>query len=220
MEIHQSAARLCKSAPVSLVAVLLITAVVPTSRAETAGRIVILGDSITAGYGVDRSQAYPSLLQRKIDEAGLPFKVINAGVSGDTTADGLRRLDRVLGRGADILLIALGANDGLRRISPEITVANLNEIIKEARARNPGVKIILAGMQMPSEFGAGFTAEFQALFPRVAKENRTKLIPFLLKDIGGISRMNLPDRVHPNPKGHARIAETVWDTLERLLRAK
>jgi acyl-CoA thioesterase-1 len=220
MAIHQSTARLRTSAFVPLLAILLMIAVVPASQAQPAGRIVILGDSITAGYGVDPSQAYPSLLQRKINQAGLPFEVINAGVSGDTTGDGLRRLDRVLEQGADIFLIALGANDGLRRISPTITAANLNAIIKRARARNPRVKIIIAGMQMPPELGAGFTAEFQALFPQIAKENRVELIPFLLKDIGGISRMNLPDRVHPNPEGHARIAETVWNTLEPKLKEK
>jgi acyl-CoA thioesterase-1 len=219
MAIHQSAARLRTSA--SLLAVILMSVLlVPNAGAEPAGRIVILGDSITAGYGVDRAESYPSLLQRKIDQTGLPYKVINAGVSGDTTGDGLRRLDRVLASGADILIIALGANDGLRRIPPTVTAGNLTTIIKRAKAQIPNVKIILAGMQMPQEMGADFTAAFEALFAKVAKENGVELIPFLLKDVGGISRMNLPDRIHPNPQGHTRISETVWSTLDPILRKK
>ena len=177
-------------------------------------RIVILGDSITAGYGLDPAEAYPALLQQKIDAAKLPYTVANAGVSGDTTAGGLRRIAWAMGKGADVLIIALGGNDGLRGISPEETKRNLLGIIAKARTRNPEIQILVAGMQMPDNMGPDFTARFKAVFPEAAKETKATLIPFLLEGIGGIEKLNQPDGIHPTPEGQVVVAENVWKILQ------
>ncbi len=184
---------------------------------DTKKRIVVLGDSITAGYGLDLKQAYPALLQTKIDSAKLPYTVANAGVSGDTTAGGLRRVTWAMAKGADVLIIALGGNDGLRGISPEETKRNLTGIIKKARARNPKVEILIAGMQMPDNMGRQFTERFKAVFPQVAKEAKVALIPFLLEGIGGVDKFNQADRIHPTAEGQAKVAENVWNVLSRLI---
>lgn len=177
-------------------------------------RVVILGDSITAGYGLDRSEAYPALLQAKFDQAGLPREVVNAGVSGDTTAGGLRRIDWALGaKGADVLVIALGGNDGLRGISPAETEKNLTAIIRKARQKNPEVRIFIAGMRMPDNMGPEYTTAFQGLYPRVATGENADLIPFLLEGVGGDEKLNQDDRIHPNAEGQRKIAETVWTAL-------
>jgi acyl-CoA thioesterase I len=187
------------------------------AAAQKRGRIVILGDSITAGYGVDPAQAYPVLLQQKINAAGLPFEVVNAGVSGDTTAGGLRRIDWALSKGADVLVVALGGNDGLRGVPAKQTAANLDGIIKRARTKIPGLAVIVAGMQMPANFGREFVEEYRAVFPRVAVEDNAELVPFLLEGVGGIENMNQPDRIHPTADGHKRIAENVWPVLQKVL---
>lgn len=192
---------------------------VPTSNAAPSahGRIVILGDSITAGYGLDPSEAYPALLQQKIAAAGLPFTVVNAGVSGDTTAGGLRRLDWTLGRGADVLVVALGGNDGLRGISPKQTEENLTGIIQRARAKFPAIKIVVAGMEMPGNMGADFVAQFRAVFPRVAEAGAASLVPFLLEGVGGVAALNQPDLIHPTAEGQQRIADNMWKVLAAIL---
>lgn len=179
-------------------------------------RIVVLGDSISAGYGLDPSEAYPALLQKKMDQAKLPYTVSNAGVSGDTTAGGLRRIAWAMAKGADILVIALGGNDGLRGISPEETKKNLLGITEKARTKNPDIKILIAGMQMPDNMGLEFTKRFKAIFPEVAKESNSTLIPFLLEGIGGIEKFNQPDGIHPTSEGQRKVAETVWDYLEKV----
>lgn len=181
---------------------------------DTKKRIVILGDSITAGYGLDPQEAYPARLQQKIDAAGRPFSVANAGVSGDTTAGGLRRVAWAMAKGADILVIALGGNDGLRGISPEETKKNLLGIIAKARAKNPDVEIFVAGMQMPDNMGSSFIARFKAVFAEVAQESKATLIPFLLEGIGGIENLNQADGIHPTIEGQAKVAENVWKLLE------
>jgi len=181
---------------------------------DTAKRIVILGDSITAGYGLNLKEAYPALLQRKISEAKLPYTVANAGVSGDTTAGGLRRVAWALTKGADILVIALGGNDGLRGISPEETKKNLLGIITKARAKNPKIKILIAGMQMPDNMGPVFTARFKTLFPEVAQKSKATLIPFLLEGVGGVGKLNQADGIHPTVEGQVKVAENVWKLLE------
>lgn len=181
-------------------------------------RLVILGDSITAGYGLEREEAYPALLQKKADEAGLSYEVVNAGVSGDTTAGGLRRIDWALGqKGADVLMIALGGNDGLRGISPEQTEKNLSGIVDKARAKNPDMKIIIAGMQMPDNMGPEYVTAFRATFSKVAEEKKTELIPFLLDGVGGDEKLNQDDRIHPTAEGQKVIAGKVWDRLKSLL---
>lgn len=188
-----------------------------TNATDTKKRIVILGDSITAGYGLDPNEAYPALLQEKIDTAKLPYTVSNAGVSGDTTAGGLRRVAWVMTKGADVLVIALGGNDGLRGISPEETKRNLLGIIGKSRNKNPAIQILIAGMEMPDNMGADFTTRFKSVFPEAATETKSTLIPFLLKDVGGIAILNQPDGIHPTPEGQAKVAENVWKFLEPVI---
>jgi acyl-CoA thioesterase-1 len=181
---------------------------------DTQKRIVILGDSITAGYGLDPRESYPAVLQKKIDRAKLPFVVANAGVSGDTTAGGLRRVAWAMTKGADILVIALGGNDGLRGISPAETKKNLLGIISKARTRNPKIQIFIAGMQMPDNMGPEFTERFKTLFPAVAKESKSTLIPFLIEGVGGDEKLNQADGIHPTAEGQKIIAENVWKILQ------
>lgn len=179
--------------------------------------VVILGDSLAAGYGVDSSEAFPALLQQKVAAAGLPFKIVSAGVSGDTTAGGLRRLDWVLKRPVDVLLIELGGNDGLRGLAPEATRTNLQQIIDKTRAQQPGARFIIAGMQLPPNLGEDYIRQFERVFPEVAKANGAALIPQLLAGVGGDPKLNLPDRIHPTPAGHQLVAETVWKVLRPVL---
>lgn len=181
---------------------------------DTQKRIVILGDSITAGYGLDPRESYPAVLQKKIDRAKLPFVVANAGVSGDTTAGGLRRVAWAMTKGADILVIALGGNDGLRGISPAETKKNLLGIISKARTRNPKIQIFIAGVQMPDNMGPEFTERFKTLFPAVAKESKSTLIPFLIEGVGGDEKLNQADGIHPTAEGQKIIAENVWKILQ------
>ncbi|WP_367872850.1 arylesterase [Luteolibacter sp. Populi] len=184
-------------------------------------RIVVLGDSITAGYGLDPQEAYPALLQKKIDAAGLPYTVANAGVSGDTTAGGLRRIDWALGKdGAEVLVVALGGNDGLRGIKPGQTEENLAGIIDKARAKTPEMKVLVAAMQMPDNMGAEFTGKFKELFPKVAKDKKAELVPFLLDGVGGVESLNQDDRIHPNVEGQKKVADNIWKVLEPILKAE
>lgn len=188
-------------------------------RAAETRTIVFFGDSLTAGYGLGNpaAEAYPALIQQKIDHERLPWRTVNAGLSGETSAGGLRRVDWILRQPVDVFVLALGANDGLRGISPTVTRSNLQQILERVRARNPKAKLVVAGMQMPLAMGADFAREFQAVFPAVAEKFDATLIPFLLDDVGGRLELNQPDRIHPNPAGHERIAETVWKTLQSLL---
>lgn len=180
--------------------------------------IVFLGDSLSAGYGIDPTQAFPALIQKRLDEQKLPFTVVNAGVSGDTTAGGLRRIDWLLKRPVDILVLELGGNDGLRGIAPAATRTNLVGIIEKTRKRYPQAKIVLAGMQMPPNMGESFTRAFREIYPDLARQYSTALIPFLLEKVGGDPELNLPDMVHPTAKGHEIVAETVWKTLEPVVK--
>lgn len=184
------------------------------AEAKTA---IFFGDSLTAGYGVDPDEAYPALIQKKIDEAGLSWRVVNAGLSGETTAGGLRRLDWILRQPVDIFVIELGGNDGLRGISPATTRSNLEAMIQRIRQRHPHVKIVVAGMQMPTNMGPQHTRDFAAIYPDVARASDAVLIPFLLEGVGGVASLNLPDGIHPTPQGHAIVADTVWDILRPLL---
>ncbi|MGV3662696.1 MAG: arylesterase [Prosthecobacter sp.] len=195
---------------------------VSTARAQGAEggkkRVIVLGDSITAGYGLQREEAYPALLQKKVDEAGLAYEVVNAGVSGDTTAGGLRRIDWALGqKGAEVLMIALGGNDGLRGIPPDQTEKNLTGIIEKARAKNPAMRILIAGMQMPENMGPKYVESFKAVFSKVSVAAKTELLPFLLEGVGGDETLNQPDRIHPTAAGQRKIAEQVWGKLKGML---
>jgi acyl-CoA thioesterase-1 len=184
-----------------------------------AGRraLVVLGDSLAAGYGVDPDESYPSVLQRWIDREKLPFEVVNAGVSGDTTAGGLRRMNWLLRRSMDVLLVALGGNDGLRGISPEATRTNLVGIIETARARQPGIRVVLAGMQMPPNMGLEYTRAFQEVYPAVARATASALVPHLLEGVGGRPELNQPDLIHPTPAGHQVLASNIWVVLKPVL---
>lgn len=182
-------------------------------------RVVVLGDSIAAGYGLDPSEAFPALLQEKIDAAKLPFKVVNAGVSGDTTASGLRRIDWILKQPLDVLILELGGNDGLRGIQPTATRTNLQGIINKTLAKQPKAKIVIAGMRMPDSMAEEYTTAYAKLFAETAKTNNATLIPFLLEGVGGKPELNLPDRIHPTAEGHRIIAGTIWRYLEPVLKA-
>jgi acyl-CoA thioesterase-1 len=204
---------------VQLISALLVIfmAALATGAETTRKTIFIVGDSIAAGHGVDPEEAFPGLIRHRINEKKLPFEVVNAGVSGDTTAGGVRRMPWLLKRKMDVLVLELGGNDGLRGITPKETKANLEKIIDLAREKNPDVQIILAGMQMPQNMGEEYTREYREAFPAVAKGKQVKLIPFLLEGVGGKADLNLPDRIHPNPAGHKIIADTVWAVLQPLL---
>jgi len=181
--------------------------------------VVCLGDSLTAGYGLDQSQAYPALLQKSIDSLGWKFKVVNAGLSGETTAGGLRRLDWVLKRRIDVLILALGGNDALRGIPLETTRQNLDQILTRTRAKNPGVQLVVAGMLIPPNWGREYFNGFRALFPQLAKKHQAGLIPFLLEGVGGKPELNFPDGIHPTAAGHKIVAANVWKVLEPVLKS-
>ncbi|MEX2044348.1 MAG: arylesterase [Opitutus sp.] len=197
----------------------LLSGAAPSPSAPEARTIVFFGDSLTAGLGLDdpSSEAYPALIQEKIDAAGLGWRTVNAGLSGETTSGGLRRVDWILRQPVDIFVLALGANDGLRGISPEVSSANLRQIIDRVRAKNPGAGIVIAGMQMPPAMGEDYTRAFSGMFPAVAEEKGAALIPFLLEGVGGRLEYNAGDRIHPNAAGHALVAKTVWKALRPLL---
>jgi acyl-CoA thioesterase-1 len=180
--------------------------------------IVFLGDSLTAGLGVQSSEAFPALVAEKVRASNLPFEVENAGLSGDTSAGGLRRIDWLLQRPIDILVIELGANDGLRGLDLKSMKANLQSIIEKTKAKNPAAKIVLAGMQVPPNLGPEYASGFQRVFAELARENNATLIPFLLEGVGGHRELNQDDLIHPNPAGHRIIAEVVWRALEPILR--
>lgn len=217
--------RLCLAAAVLLTALAsggcggpATEAAQPTPAVAPAGRmrVVFFGDSLTAGLGVSRSEAFPSLVQTEIDAAGLPFEVVNAGVSGDTTADGLRRLDWALSGGAELVVLELGANDGLRGLEVAATRRNLADLMGRLRAR--GLPVVLVGMRMPPNYGPEYTARFREVFPALATEFRVPLVPFLMEGVGGKAELLLSDGTHPNAAGHRVMARTVWSTLGPVLR--
>jgi len=190
----------------------------PGAAPASTKTVVFLGDSLTAGLGVQPTEAFPALVGEKIRAAGLPYQVENAGLSGDTSAGGLRRIDWLLQRRIDLLVLELGANDGLRGLDLKSMKANLQAIIDKTKAKNPQVKIVLAGMQVPPNLGAEYTAGFQRVFNELARENDATLIPFLLEGVGGHRELNQQDLIHPSPAGHRIIADLVWRTLEPILR--
>jgi len=180
--------------------------------------VLFFGDSLSAGLGIDPAQAFPALIQKKIDSAKWNFKVINAGLSGETSAGGLRRADWLLRQKVDVLVLELGGNDALRGIDVETTKKNLQGIIDAAKAKHPTVKIVLAGMQAPPNMGQSYAKAFQSIYPDLAKKNNVPLIPFLLEGVGGNPKLNLPDGIHPTPEGHKIVSEVVWKTLSPVLK--
>jgi len=179
--------------------------------------ILMFGDSITAGYGLSEEQAYPALIQDKIDSLGLDHNVINAGLSGETTAGGARRVDWILQQEIDIFLLGLGGNDGLRGIDPDNTKKNLITIIEKVREKDPDIDIILAGMEAPPNLGQKYTSEFRSVFSEVAAEKDVIFMPFLLEDVAGVKEFNQPDGIHPTGEGQQIIANHIWTYIEPLL---
>lgn len=181
--------------------------------------ILIFGDSITAGYGIEPSQAFPALIQDRIDSLGMNHEVINGGLSGETSAGGLRRINWVLQRKVDVMILELGGNDGLRGIDLTSTKENLQKIIDRALANNPNMEILIAGMQVPPNLGIEYTREFQSIYPDLANENDLELIPLILDKVGGSDEYMQPDQIHPNVAGHRIVADTIWESLKRVLKA-
>jgi len=192
-------------------------AVIQLHAESDSKRILFLGDSLTAGYGIDPQLAYPALIGKKLEEKGYDYQVTPAGLSGETSAGGLRRTNWVLQKPVDILVIALGANDGLRGIDLSDTSKNLQGIADVAKKKYPKIQIVFAGMQMPPNLGEAYTTQFREMYPTLAESNDAILIPFLLEGVGGNPELNIADGIHPNPAGHEIIAETVWQTIEPLL---
>ena len=215
----------CDQAPAPKRAVTAAPEVVPATVAATAPasvraspnrRIVMLGDSLTAGQGLEAEHAYPALLKARLDARGTGFQVVNAGVSGDTSAGGLRRLDWALDGGAAVVLVALGGNDALRGLPVKDLAANLDEIVRRAKAT--GARVILAGMEAPPNTGPDYVASFRAVYPAIAKKHGVTLVPFLLDGVAGMETLNQADGIHPNPKGARIVADTVWRALEPVVR--
>jgi acyl-CoA thioesterase I len=189
----------------------------PAARADDGAPLVIfLGDSLTAGLGLPGDQAYPAVLDRRLDALGTPVRVLNAGVSGDTTAGGLARLDWLLKQKPDVLVVALGGNDGLRGLDLGETGKNLREIVRRTKAA--GVRVLLLGMKIPPNYGPDYTERFEALYPQIARELDVPLVPFLLEGVGGVADLNQADGIHPTAEGQEKVAATVEPYLVGLLK--
>ena len=179
--------------------------------------ILFYGDSLTAGLGLTTEEAFPALVEKKFKHQGKPCKVINAGLSGETSAGGLSRLEWVLRQPVDVFVLELGANDGLRGLPIEQTQKNLQAIIDKVKAKYPKAKIVIAGMMVPPNMGPDYTSKFRKIFPELAKKNNATLIPFLLQDVAGNEKLNQADGIHPNVEGHKIVAENVFKIVKPLL---
>ena len=187
----------------------------PPSNKKT---ILFFGNSLTAGYGVSPTEAFPALIGRRLDSLHLPYQVVNAGLSGETSAGGKTRIGWILKQRISIFVLELGGNDGLRGIPLTGTTANLQAIIDSVKLRYPDARIVLAGMQIPPNMGADYGTAFRDLYPRLAAANHAILIPFLLQNVGGIPQLNQGDGIHPTAAGHKIVAENVWQVLAPLLK--
>jgi acyl-CoA thioesterase-1 len=185
---------------------------------DTSGIILFLGTSLTAGYGIGAEYAYPAVIQQKLDSADYPLRVINAGISGETSAGGLRRIDWSLQQPIEILVLELGANDGLRGLSIAAMRNNLEEIIEKTRQRYPEAAIVIAGMEAPPNLGAEYTRQFRATFSELAAKYDAALVPFLLAEVAAVPALNQDDGIHPNISGQKRVAENVWRVLHPIIR--
>jgi len=201
----------CRDAPES-------AAPVPAESAPDGRPVVLfLGTSLTAGYGLPSDEAFPALLRQQIDADGLAYRVVNAGVSGDTSAGGLRRLDWLLRLPVAVLVLELGANDMLRGLDLAALHRNLAAIIEHTRAAHPEVRIVVAGMRAPPNLGRAYVEDFETVYAQLAREHDAALVPFLLEGVAGVPSLNQPDGIHPTTEGHRRIAATVWPVLGPLL---
>ena len=179
--------------------------------------IVFFGNSLSAAFGIEGSKGFVGLIAQRIDSLGLPYQVINAGLSGETTAAGKTRIEWILRQPVDIFILELGGNDALRGIDPDEAYSNLKFIIEKVREKYPASKVILAGMEAPPNLGDNYTRKFRQMYPKLAKEYNALLIPFLLDGVGGVPELNLPDGIHPTPEGHKILAENVWKVLKEVL---
>jgi acyl-CoA thioesterase-1 len=186
--------------------------------ANSTKTILFFGDSLTAGYGLDDpSAAFPGVIQTKVDSAKLPYNIVNAGLSGETTAGGKSRIDWVLKQKVDVFVLELGANDGLRGIPIKETTANLQAIVDKVKTKYPNAKLVLLGMQVPPNMGGDYATGFKAIFPQIAAKNKMSLVPFLLQGVGGVASLNQKDGIHPTAAGAKIVAGNVWKVLQPLL---
>ena len=179
--------------------------------------IVFFGNSLSAAYGIEETKGFVGLITQRIDSLSLPYQVVNAGLSGETTAGGKTRIGWILRQPVDVFILELGGNDALRGIDPDEAYSNLKYIIEKVREKYPTSKVILAGMEAPPNLGNDYTSRFREMYPKLAKEYNASLIPFLLDGVGGIPELNLPDGIHPTPEGHKILAENVWKVLKEVL---
>lgn len=191
-----------------------------TSVAADRPAVVFLGTSLTAGLGLEPEQAYPALIQRKIDSAGLDFRVVNAGVSGETSAGARRRVDWLFRQPVSVLVVETGANDGLRGLPPDSLRANIQAVLDRAQSLQPPPQVVILGMRIPPNYGRVYSRQFEAIYPELAEANDAALVPFLLEGVGGMAALNQPDGIHPTAEGQKVMAETVWRALEPVLRGK
>jgi len=189
----------------------------PALPADERPVLLFVGTSLTAGYGLDPADAFPALIQVKLDAAGLRYRVVNAGVSGETSAGALRRLDWLLKRPVAVLVVETGANDGLRGQDPDATRANIDAVLDRARKQAPPPRLLLLGMEALPNYGEEYRRRFRAIYPEMAKKHGAVLVPFLLDGVAGVASLNQADGVHPTAEGHRRAAETVWRALRPLL---
>jgi acyl-CoA thioesterase-1 len=182
-------------------------------------RVLVMGDSIAAGYGLDPGDAFPAQLQRIADDKGVKAEIVNGGLSGETSAGGVRRIDWLLRQPVDVFVLLLGGNDALRGLAVDDTERNLMEIIRRVRDRYPAVRVVLAGMKAPPNLGPDFTNRFEAIYRRVAEATQSTLIPFVLEGVAGVPALNQTDGIHPTVEGQRIIAKTVWTSVEPLVRA-
>lgn len=191
---------------------------VEKKQVEKSKTVLFFGDSLTAGYGLeDPENAFPYLIEQRIDSLKLPYKVVSAGLSGETSAGGKNRIDWLLKQQMDVFVLELGANDGLRGLDVKETEKNLQSIIDQVHAKFPETKIVVTGMMVPPSMGAKYADAFKEIFPRLAKKNDAAFIPFLLEGVGGVPELNQADGIHPTVEGHKILADNVWDVLKDVL---
>jgi len=200
-----------------IVASLLLATTFYSFTLQTKKTIIFFGDSLTAGYGLSTEQAFPAIVEQELNSNGFDYEVVNAGLSGETTAGGLSRVDWILQKKVDIFILELGANDALRGLPLDQTKTNLQAIIDKVKSKYPAANIVIAGMLAPPNLGSDYTSEFSSIFTNIAKENKATLIPFLLNGVAGDKSLNLPDGIHPNVEGHKIVANNVIQVLNYIL---
>lgn len=196
---------------------LFLTSILYSFTFQVKKTIIFFGDSLTAGYGLSTEQAFPRIVEQELNNNGFNYEVVNAGLSGETTAGGLSRIDWILQKEVDIFILELGANDALRGLPLDQTKANLQAIIDKVKKKYPDTKIVIAGMMAPPNLGSDYTTEFKSIFYNIAKDNKASLIPFLLYGVAGDKSLNLPDGIHPNTEGHKIVANNVIQVLNYIL---